>query len=94
MNQWATEANQKYRAVLNLERVGPLSGGTILKKREREGNIEVGRGKRTVLCDTCRIQRRAPLPPQQNISVVRRYKTRQQTKHLPPSRENYRWWTI
>lgn len=24
VNQWASEANQKYRAVLNLERVGPF----------------------------------------------------------------------
>lgn len=85
MNQWATEANQKYRVVLNLERLGPFFTTTILEKRDREGNIEVG-----VLSDTDIIHQRTPLPPQQNISAVHGYKTGQHAKHLPPSRQYYR----
>lgn len=50
--------------VLNLE-LEPFFTSTILRKRDREGNIEVG-----VLSDTDVIQQQTPLPPQQNISVA------------------------
>ncbi len=92
MNQRATEANQKYRVVLNLEYVGPYFTTTILEKRDREGYIESGEEKRELYC--AMHTESNDLQPQQNIFVVCRYKTRQHKKHLPPSRENYRWWTI
>lgn len=52
MNQWPTEANQKYRVVLKLDCVGPFFTTPILETRDSEGNIDVRRGgKRTVLSD-------------------------------------------
>lgn len=90
MNQRATEVNRKYRVVLNLERVGLFFTTTILEKHDNKGgNIGV-----SALDDTDIIQQRSALPPRQNMSVIRGYKTRQCTKHLLPSRQYCRWWTI